>query len=279
MVAVIDLAFLPALALTVLPAMIRSGNRRNLVFIGILAALFAANLHFHLAGANRVAPLSFGINVVLLMVALVGGRILPAFTSSGLRQRGFDIQIKRYPLLDVSALLATLGVLVVDLLLPATTLAAVAATLAALLLALRLARWQGHRTLRDPIIWVLHMAYAWLPVGLALKAAWLFGAPVPQASWLHALTSGAFSIMILAVMSRAALGHTGRDLIAAGPVVAAYWLVGAAALVRVFGPILQGDAWRLWMITSGSLWTLGFFLYVVVYAPILCSPRADGRAG
>lgn len=279
MVAVIDLAFLPSLALTVLPALIRSGSRRNLVFIGLLAALFAANLHFHLTGANRVEPLSLGINVMLLMVAMVGGRILPAFTSSGLKQRGIDIQIKRYPPLDVSALLATLGVLIVDLLLPATTLAAVAATLAAILLALRLARWQGHRTLRDPIIWVLHMAYAWLPVGLALKAAWLFGAPVPQASWLHALTGGAFSIMILAVMSRAALGHTGRELIAAGPVVAAYWLVGAAALVRVFGPVLQGDAWRLWMIASGSLWTLGFFLFVVVYAPILCSPRVDGRAG
>jgi uncharacterized protein involved in response to NO len=279
MVAIIDLAFVPALALTVLPAMIRSGNRRNFVFIGMLAALFAANLHFHLAGADRVEPLRLAINVVLLMVALVGGRILPAFTSSGLKQRGIDIQIKRYPLLDISALLATLAVLIVDLLLPATTLAALAAALAAILLALRLARWQGHRTLHDPIIWVLHIAYAWLPVGLALKAAWLFGAPVPQASWLHALTSGAFSMMILAVMSRAALGHTGRELIAAGPVVAAYWLVGAAALVRVFGPMLAGEAWRLWMIASGSLWGLGFLLYVVVYAPILCGPRADGRAG
>jgi len=107
----------------------------------------------------------------------------------------------------------------------------------------------------------------------------LFGAPIPQASWLHALTSGAFSIMILAVMSRAALGHTGRKLVATGPLVAAYWLVGAAALVRVFGPMLAGDAWRLWMIASGALWTLGFLLFVVVFAPVLCRPRADGRAG
>jgi len=278
-VAIVDLAFLPALALTVLPALIRSGNRRNLVFIGILAALFTANLHFHLVGATRVDPLQFAINVVLLMVALVGGRILPAFTSSGLKQRGIDIKIKRYPLLDVSALLAVFAVLLVDVLLPATILAAVTAALAAILLALRLVRWQGHRTLRDPILWVLHMAYAWLPVGLALKAAWLFGAPIPQASWLHALTSGAFSIMILAVMSRAALGHTGRKLVATGPLVAAYWLVGAAALVRVFGPMLAGDAWRLWMIASGALWTLGFLLFVVVFAPVLCRPRADGRAG
>jgi uncharacterized protein involved in response to NO len=176
-------------------------------------------------------------------------------------------------------LMATLAVLIVDIFLPATIFAAVAATLAAALLALRLARWQGHRTLQDPIIWVLHVAYAWLPVGLLLKAAWLFGAPIPHTSWLHALTAGAFSTMILAIMSRATLGHTGRVLVAPGLIVIAYYLIGIAALMRVFGPILIAEAWRFWMIASGSLWSLAFILFVVVYAPILCSPRADGRAG
>lgn len=279
MVALIDLAFIPILVLTILPALIRSGNRRNFVFIGMLAALFAANLHFHLAGATKVEPLLLGINVILLMVAMVGGRILPAFTSSGLKQRGIDIRIRRHPRLDIAALMATLAVVIVDVFLPGTILAAVAATVAAALLAMRLARWQGHRTLRDPIIWVLHVAYAWLPVGLALKAAWLFGAPIPDTSWLHALTAGAFSTMILAVMSRATLGHTGRDLVAPGLIEIAYYLIGVAALMRVFGPILFVEAWRFWMIASGSLWSLAFILFVVVYAPILCSPRVDGRAG
>jgi uncharacterized protein involved in response to NO len=147
------------------------------------------------------------------------------------------------------------------------------------LLALRMARWQGHRTLHDPIIWVLHVAYAWLPVGLALKAAWLFGAPIPDTSWLHALTAGAFSTMILAIMSRATLGHTGRELVAPALIVIAYYMIGVAALMRVFGPMLFAEAWRFWMMASGSLWSLAFILFVVVYAPILCSPRADGRAG
>jgi uncharacterized protein involved in response to NO len=155
----------------------------------------------------------------------------------------------------------------------------VAALLTAALLALRMARWQGHRTLRQPIIWVLHIAYAWLPIGLALKAVWLFGAPIPETSWLHALTTGAFSTMILAVMSRVALGHTGRELVAPGLIVAAYYLITIAALLRVFGPILYAQSWRLWMITSGLIWSLAFILFVVVYAPILCSRRADGRAG
>jgi uncharacterized protein involved in response to NO len=279
MVALIDLAFIPILVLTILPALIRSGNQRNFVFIVMLAALFSANLHFHLAGATKIDPLLLGINVILLMVAMVGGRTLPAFTSSGLKQRGIDIRIRRYPPLDIATLMAILAVMIVDVLFPGTILAAVAATVAAALLILRLARWQGHRTLRDPIIWVLHVAYAWLPVGLALKAAWLFGAPIPDTSWLHALTAGAFSTMILAVMSRAALGHTGRELVAPGLIVIAYYLIGVAALMRVFGPMLFAEAWRFWMIASGSLWSLAFFLFVFVYAPILCSPRVDGRAG
>ena len=87
------------------------------------------------------------------------------------------------------------------------------------------------------------------------------------------------STMILAIMSRAALGHTGRELVASRLIVIAYYLIGVAALMRVFGPMLFAQAWRFWMIASGSLWSLAFILFVVVYAPILCSPRADGRAG
>ena len=278
-VALIDLAFLPALALTILPALVRSGNRRNSAFILMLAVLFSANLHFHLEGAMRVEPLLLGINVVLLMVAMVGGRVLPAFTSSGLKQRGIAISISRCVPLDIASLITILVVIIVDVLFPATIFATVAAALAATLLILRLARWQGHRTLGDPIIWVLHVGYAWLPIGLALKAAWLFGLPVPSASWVHALTAGAFSTMILGIMSRVALGHTGRELVVSGPVVVAYYLVGVAAMMRVFGPILLNEAWRFWMIASGTLWATAFLLFLVVYTPILCSPRADGRAG
>jgi len=278
-IALIDLAFIPALALTILPALIRSGNLRNSVFIAMLAALFAVNLHFHLAGATSIDPLLLGINIILLMVAMVGGRILPAFTSSGLKQQGIEVRIRRYPPLDIAALMATFGIVLIDVLFQGTSLAAGAAALAAVLLALRLARWQGHRSFGDPIIWVLHLAYAWLPIGLALKAATLFGAPIPDASWLHALTMGAFSTMILGVMSRVALGHTGRELVAPRLIVIAYYLITAAALLRVFGPMLYAQAWQFWMIASGLSWSAAFVLFVFVYAPILCSHRADGRAG
>ena len=277
--AAIDLAFLPALALTVLPALLRSGGGRNLVFLALLAALFGVNLDFHWHGASDSSRLWLAIDLVLFMVVLVGGRILPAFTASGLKKRGIDIAIRRHVAIDSAALLATLAVVVGDALFAGTGLVAGVSLLAAALLVVRQARWHPLRTLRDPITWILHLAYAWLPLGLALKAAWLLGAPIPANSWIHALGAGAFALMILGVMSRAALGHTGRELVVSRATVIAYFLVAFAALLRVFGPILFEPGWRGWMLASGVCWTLGFALFLLVYVPILWRPRIDGKPG
>lgn len=278
-IAVIDLAFVPMLALTILPALVRSGNRRNLVFIGLLALLFASNLHFHLSGAVATGPLLLGMNVMFFMLTMLGGRIVPAFTSAALKQQGLEAQIRRYQPLDKAVLIGVGGVLVVDLVFPNGSLALLVAVVTALLLCVQLSKWQGHRTLKMPIIWVLHAAYMWLPMCLALKAAWMIGAPVPGTSWLHALTVGAIATMIMGVMSRASLGHTGRALVAPGGIVVAYYLVTGAALSRVFGLILFPAAGALWMVVSAFLWCLAFALFVVTYAPILCRPRIDGRPG
>jgi uncharacterized protein involved in response to NO len=278
-IAVIDLAFVPMLALTILPALVRSGNRRNLVFIGLLALLFASNLHFHLSGAVATGPLLLGMNVMLFMLTMLGGRIVPAFTSAALKQQGLEAQIRRYQPLDKAVLIGVGGVLVVDLVFPNGSLALLVAVVTALLLCVQLSKWQGHRTLKIPIVWVLHAAYMWLPVCLALKAAWMIGAPVPGTSWLHALTVGAIATMIMGVMSRASLGHTGRALVAPGGIVVAYYLVTGAALSRVFGLILFPATWALWMVVAAFLWCLAFVLFVVIYAPILCRPRIDGRPG
>ena len=263
----------------ILPALLRSGNRRNLVFIGMLAILFSSNLHFHLAGAVENAPLLLGTNAVLFLVTLLGGRVVPAFTSAGLKQLGLDARIRRYQPLDKAALFAVGAVLVVDLILPATLVAAAFAALAAVLLATQLGHWQGHRTLSMPIVWVLHLAYAWLPICLALKAATLMGLSISGTSWLHAATAGAMATMIIGIMSRAALGHTGRPLVTPAAVVIAYLLLTAAALVRVFGPMLMPAAGIPWLPLAALLWCLAFLLYLVVYAPILCKPRIDGRPG
>ncbi len=277
LVAVVDLAFVPVLAVTIVPALVRSGNRRNLAFVGLLLLLFMANLYFHFGGG--IKALHHAINVMLMTVTLVAGRVIPSFTSAALRQRGMEIKIRRLPFLSEALLAATAAILAVDLLLPNTVWAACLAVITALLMSLQLSRWHGYRTLQEPIVWILHLAYLWLPVSLVMKALWLFGAPIPASSWLHALTMGALATMIIGVMSRAALGHTGRALITPPTMVVGYFLLTGAALVRVFAPILYADAWLLWLTIAALLWTVAFTLYLIVYTPILCSPRADGKAG
>jgi uncharacterized protein involved in response to NO len=144
---------------------------------------------------------------------------------------------------------------------------------------LRLRQWQGHRTLRIPLLWVLHLGYAWLGLALLLKATWLlFALPLAQ-NWIHALTVGAFSTMILAVMSRAALGHSGRPLVAPMPVAMAYGILSAAAAVRVFGPLVLPAHTGAVIATAGLLWIATFALFLWVYVPILLSPRRDGMPG
>jgi uncharacterized protein involved in response to NO len=107
----------------------------------------------------------------------------------------------------------------------------------------------------------------------------LFAVPIPGSSWLHALTVGAMATMIMGVMSRAALGHTGRALVAPGATVVGYVSLTAAALARVFGPMLMPSAGSMWLIVAALLWCLAFLLFLMVYAPILCRPRIDGRPG
>ena len=277
--AAIDLAFFPALAFMLLPALLRSGARRNLVFILLLALLFAANLQFHLSADNGSPPLLLGLNTILFLLTLIGGRVLPAFTSATLKMRGLDVKIGQHRIIDTVSLFAVGIVLLTDLLTPGSAYAGAAAAAGALLLAMRLARWQGHRCLDEPLLWVLHAAYAWLPLALALKAAALLGLPVPANAWVHALTAGAMATMIIGIMSRAGLGHTGRALVAPPAMSVAYLLLTGAALVRVFGPLFQPAMSPWWHAAAAALWSLAFLLFVVVYAPILCRPRADGRPG
>jgi uncharacterized protein involved in response to NO len=150
---------------------------------------------------------------------------------------------------------------------------------AAIVQGIRLAQWGAWRTLRQPIVWVLHVAYAWLPIGLALKALALLSGGAFAAFWLHALTIGAAATMILAVMTRASLGHTGRALVVSRPTVLAYALLTGAAIVRVLGLDLSHAPYATVITLVALLWTAAFALFLWVYAPMLLMPRADGRAG
>jgi uncharacterized protein involved in response to NO len=158
---------------------------------------------------------------------------------------------------------------------PATVWSSAAALLAATLLLARMSGWQTRRTLRDPLLWSLHLGYAWLPLGLLLLGLSSLGIGVSRSAGIHALTAGAMGTMVLAMMSRVGLGHTGRPLVAPRAIALAYGAVAIGAALRVCGPVLWPDANDLVLQVAGTLWAGAFAVFTVVYVPILLSPSAD----
>lgn len=281
--AVADLAFLPLLAVLVGVPLARQRNP-NTPLLLILGLLWLTNLVFHIAVIRSNPPLArhalmLGIDIVLILVTIVGGRILPAFTASALRQQGIQAALPSRLVLTVMAVAIMVSIAVGDVLWPETRIAGVLAGMAAVIQGLRLSQWRSLQTLRQPIVWVLHLAYAWLPLGLALKAAALLGGFAIGAFWLHALTIGVLATMITAVMTRASLGHTGRALVVHPFTTVGYMMLTAAALVRVFGLTALRLSYPQVIILTASFWTVAFALFVGVYAPILWGPRADGKPG
>jgi uncharacterized protein involved in response to NO len=281
--AIVDLAFLPVLAVLVVIPLLRVKNR-NAALLIVLGALWLTNLVFHIALIQHNEPralhsLVVGIDIVLLLMTVIGGRIVPAFTSAALKQQGVEGGLKSRTALTVAAIAAMAGVIASDIFCADSAVAGVAAGFAALVQFLRLLQWRTLQTLRQPIVWILHLAYLWLPVGLALKAAALLGAYGIAAFWLHALTIGALTTMIMGVMTRAALGHTGRPLVIHPLTTAAYVLLTAAALLRVFGLSLWGSGYPLVIAWAAIFWTASFTLFLGVYMPILWGPRAYHKPG
>lgn len=219
------------------------------------------------------------IDIALILVTIIGGRIVPAFTANALRSAGHTAQLRTWPGVGVVAIVAMIALTLGDLYWPDTRVSGILAVAAAVVQAVRMAQWRSLATVRNPIVWVLHLGYAWLPVGLALKGAALLWGPAASAFWLHALTVGVLTTMVLAVMTRAALGHTGRPLDVEPAIALGYGLLLAAGLVRVFGLSLLGLAYPAVILVSATCWTAAFGIFLYVYAPILCSPRADGKPG
>jgi uncharacterized protein involved in response to NO len=278
-VALLDLAYLPMVAALVAPLLFRTKNRNRALLL-VLAALTACNAAFHWSAAHgdaRSASLALlaTVNVAVVLTTVIGGRIVPAFTNSGL---GAGAVRPSLPWLERLVIGATVLVVAVDLVAPGTAAAGLVAAVAGAAHAVRAARWSPLRTGGVPLVWALHLGYAWIPLGLLLKAVATLTGAAFAAFWLHALTAGALATMILAVMTRASLGHTGRELRAAPSTVAAYVLLAAAAIVRVFGPS-TGTDYRVVLWTAAALWAAAFAAYLLVYAPILTGPRADGRPG
>jgi uncharacterized protein involved in response to NO len=276
------LAFLPALLLTVLPALVKAGSARLFGPPALVLAFWAGDALMlgEAAGwweEGWRAGQMLCANMALALVVLIGGRIIPSFTLNALRKTSRPAEPHPLVGVDPGAVLSVLGVAMVDLVAPGGVVAGALAAVAAVLVALRLSRWHGLRTLRQPILWVLHLAYAFVPLALAMKAASILASAPWATNWLHLQGAGALALMIMAVMTRAALGHTGRALVAAPPTVLAYVLLALAALTRGFAPVLAGGL--LPLAVAGALWVLAFALFLIEHTPVLLRPRPDGKPG
>ena len=264
---VLDLLFAVGVAWGIGAPIVASRNR-NWYFIVFVLALGAASIAFQ---AYPQVALAVGLDVVLVVIAIMGGRVIPSFTNNAVMGAG----ARRSQVLEHAALGAVLAILVLDLLqFPVWW----AALIAAVLHAIRVALWAPLATRGQPILWILHLSYCWVVVHLVLRG--LAGFDLVTAGLAtHALTVGVIGGLTLGMMTRTARGHTARPLRVGPWEVAAYVLVHLAALVRVGSPLILPDAYVALVAVSAVLWSAAFAIFTVVYIPILSRPRLDGQSG
>jgi uncharacterized protein involved in response to NO len=242
--------------------------------------LLAANLLTHLEPLGIATTAGLGqrlaIGTLAMLVALIGGRIIPSFTTNALRKLGAAKLPAPFGRLDRALLAVSLAADIGWVAAPAQPAVGALLVLAGLGHGLRLLRWRPLATRHEPLLWVLHLGYAWLALGLLLVGADALRGTFGQ--HLHALTAGCFATMILAVMTRATLGHTGRELTAGPATTAAYVLVSLGALARVAAHAFPAVYLPL-VCVAGLAWLGGFALFLGLYAPMLLRARPDGRPG
>ena len=272
----IDAAFLVALIAAVGREVLAGRNWRNVPIVAALTVLAAANILFHLEALGALdaggLPIRLGLAVIAMLVALIGGRVVPSFTRNALAKAGEDKLPAAMGPLDALQMAATLAAVLIWAVAPEGALTGVALLLAATLSLARLARWRGFRTLGEPLLWSLHLGYLWLAAALALLGAAAFAGTVPVTAGIHALTAGTFGTMTLAVMSRATLGHTGRPLGAGAGLATAYVGVGVAAALRI-GAALTDHADATLLALAAASWCVAFLAFLAVCGPMLLRPN------
>ena len=228
--------------------------------------------------ADSEAGFRAGIALVVTIIALIGGRIIPSFTRNWMAKQGWKEGLPTQPdRFDQLALGLTALALAAWVFLPGALFTGVALLVAGALQLVRLARWRGWRTVREPIVVVLHVGFLWVPAGLLLLGWSIVDFDIPRTAAVHALTAGAMATMILAVMTRATLGHTGREIVAGPLTVALYALVTLGALLRVVAPLGLVD-YRIGMEAAGALWGGALLLFLIAYGPVLFAPRLGEKA-
>ena len=278
-VALIDLAFLPVLALTLAWPIMKAKQLSNAPFPLLLLALTAANALVHLDGlgwtTGTARPgLHLAAYVIVTIIVVMGGRVIPSFTDNKLRTRA-----RRWKTIERLVPVATLSALIAALLAPVSPVTALLAAIAAGVHGIRLAGWYTSKFWSEPLLWILHLGYAWIALGFALLALSAAGMTAAAGSALHAFTAGGIGALTLGMMARVALGHTGRMLEPAPLMTWAFVAVNLAALIRVALPLIFPTLYIQGIVAAGLLWMAAFSLFAALYTPMLLRPRVDGKPG
>ena len=273
--AVLDVGFFLTLAFVAAREVLEANNR-NVPVVGLILLFGVADALDYLCTTGALPWPDLGwqlaIAIVLILISVIGGRIIPSFTRNWMTKQRVTGNLPTQPgRFDTVVIGATAFAMIAWLTGPDGTVTGAVLIAAAALQALRLARWRGGRTWRDPIVLILHVGYAWIPIGLTLLGLSLMGA-LPRSAAVHALTAGAMTTMILAVMTRASLGHTARALTASPPTVLAYVLVTLGAILRVAASLRLLD-YNVGIDLAAVAWGGALIVFVVAYAPVLWKPR------
>lgn len=276
----LDLLFIPVAMVPLYRVMWRSGKRRNLPLLGLLALLFIANLFFHantfgVHHYSAIEATEAAILVLAVLSTVMGGRVIPGFTTN----MAPGSKPKTFERLDMASVIL---VIVASLAWVTTGLAPwITATLAGgsgLLQLARLACWSPQRTARYPLLWILHLAYAWIGGGYLLLAAASLGL-TNVSSAMHAIAVGGISSLILGMIARTTIGHTGRLMRADNHELLIFVAVQCAAVARIIANIVPPGIKDVLLVVAGISWAIAFGTFVVVFGPFLCTSRLDGRDG
>lgn len=285
--AIIDLSFLPMVAIALIWTLGSAGQLKNYALIIVISVLFSCNLFIHLDAMgvlSNVGPaaLRASIDVVIILLTIIGGRIIPSFTANALNLAQIPHNIRQPKYLDYCGI-GCLVLLTVSRALQhdqSDIIVGLLSLSCAFLLSARFCFWQSWKTRKDPLLWSLHLGAIWIVIGLFLDAGYLLGlGSITRSMGIHALAIGAIGASILAVVTRVALGHTGRPLKLPAGAVWIYILINIAAFIRVFLPMFPADHYTILLWLAGISWSASLFLTAMLYFQILIKPRPDRLAG
>jgi uncharacterized protein involved in response to NO len=282
--ALIDISFLLLATFFLARLVLRVKQYRNLIFVPILLLLATANLLTHLSVITGemhfyTQGMYSTIMIITLMMTVVAGRIFAMFTANGTKTKKVDnLAWLEKVVISFTAILVLIHFFEIQHILPSKVMALLFA-LSSLAHCIRAIRWQPQVTFKTPLVWSLHLAYWFIPISFLLFALHYAGINISQSNALHGLTAGAMSSLILAMIARISLGHSGRALTPHWIMKYAFALIILAGSIRLISPQIQTYFTLNLNIFSAALWALAFVIFVVIYIPILISSRPDGKPG